>query len=136
MTAKRPRVLPFRLGVLQSFFGQWVKKRPIENWKKNIVLAIDLLWAMSSKGLTANFNPSRYRSFEWFISHIKRPVVLSVVRAVAQFTRVCRKPIIKIVSRIGSSTGISALPSMGSTLKGTISIMMDKLVFLILKIKS
>ena len=55
--------------------------------KKNVVLAIDLLWALSSKGLTANFNRSRYRSFEWFISHRKRPVVLSVVRAVAQLTR-------------------------------------------------
>ena len=40
------------------------------------------------------------------------------------------------VLRIGSSAGISALQSMGSTLKGTISIMMNKLVFLILKIKS
>ena len=38
---------------------------------------------MSSKGLTANFN----RSFEWLISHRKRPVILSVVRAVAQLTR-------------------------------------------------
>ena len=47
-----------------------------------------------------------------------------------------RKPIIKNVSRIGSSAGISALQSMGSTLKGTISIMMNKLVFLIWKIKS
>ena len=47
-----------------------------------------------------------------------------------------RKPIVKNVSRIGSSAGISALQSMGSTLKGTISIMMNKLVFLILKIKS
>ena len=46
------------------------------------------------------------------------------------------KPIIKNVSRIGSSAGISALQSMGSTLKGTISIMMNKLVFLIIKIKS
>ena len=47
-----------------------------------------------------------------------------------------RKPIIKNVSRIGSSAGISALQWMGSTLKETISIMMDKYVFLILKIKS
>ena len=47
-----------------------------------------------------------------------------------------RKPIIKNVSRIGSSAGISALQSMGSTLKGTISIRINKLVFLILKIKS
>ena len=44
--------------------------------------------------------------------------------------------IIKYVSRIGSSAGISALQSMASNLKGTISIMMNKLVFLILKIKS
>ena len=42
----------------------------------------------------------------------------------------------KNVSRIGSSAGISALQSMRSTLKGIISIMMNKLVFLILKIKS
>ena len=42
-----------------------------------------------------------------------------------------RKPIIKNVSRIGSSAGISALQSMGSTLKGTMSIMMNKLIFLI-----
>ena len=42
---------------------------------------------MSSKGLTANFNRSCYRSFEWLISHRKRPVILSVVRAVAQLTR-------------------------------------------------
>ena len=34
------------------------------------------------------------------------------------------------------NAGISALQSMGSTLKGTISIMMNKLVFLNLKIKS
>ena len=47
-----------------------------------------------------------------------------------------RKPIIKNVSRIGSSAGISALQSMGSTSKGTISIMMNRLVFFILKIKS
>ena len=47
-----------------------------------------------------------------------------------------RKPIIKNVSRIESSAGTSALQSIGSTLKGTISIMMNKLVFLILKIKS
>ena len=46
-----------------------------------------------------------------------------------------REPIIKNVSRIGSSAGIGTLQSMGSTLKGTISIMMNKLVFLILKIK-
>ena len=46
------------------------------------------------------------------------------------------KPIIKNVSRIGSSAGISALQSMGSTLKGTISIMMNKLVFFISKVKS
>ena len=39
---------------------------------------------MSLKGLTANFN----RSFEWFNSHRKRPVILSVVRAVAQLTKV------------------------------------------------
>ena len=42
----------------------------------------------------------------------------------------------KNVSTIGSSAGISALQSMGSSLKGTISIMINKLVFLILKIKS
>ena len=46
------------------------------------------------------------------------------------------KPIIQNVSRIGASAGISALQSMGCTLEGTISIMMNKLVFLILKIKS
>ena len=40
------------------------------------------------------------------------------------------------LSVIGSSAGISTLQSMGSTLKWTISIMLNKLVFLILKIKS
>ena len=33
---------------------------------------------------------SCYRSFEWFISHRNRTVVLSVVRAVAQLTRDAR----------------------------------------------
>ena len=41
----------------------------------------------------------------------------------------------KNVSRIGSRAAISVLQSMGSTLQGTISIMMIKLVFWILKIK-
>ena len=68
-------------------FRSMSKKATDLKLKKNVFLAIDLLWAMSSKGLTANFNRSRYRSFEWFISHRKRPVVLSVVREVAQLTR-------------------------------------------------
>ena len=42
---------------------------------------------MSFNSLTANLNRSSYSSFAWFISHRKRPVILSVVRAVAQLTR-------------------------------------------------
>ena len=50
-------------------FRSMSKKATDLKLKKIVVLAIDLLWAMSSKGLIANFNRSRYRSFEWFISH-------------------------------------------------------------------
>ena len=78
----------FPISRLAVVFRSMSKKTTDLKLKKNVVLAIDLLWVMSSKGLTANVNRSRYRSFEWFISHRKRPVVLSVVRAVAHLTRV------------------------------------------------
>ena len=45
------------------------KKTTRSKIEKNAVLAIDLLRAMPLKGLTANYNRSCYRSFEWFISH-------------------------------------------------------------------
>ena len=77
----------FPISRLAVVFRSMSKKTTDLKLKKNVALAIDLLWAMSSKSLTTNFNRSRYQSFEWFISHRNRSVVLSVVRAVAQLTK-------------------------------------------------
>ena len=78
VTAKRPLELPFRL-VISGRFAFNELKNDRSKIEKNVGLAIALGWAMSLKGLTANLD----RSFEWFISPRKRPIV----RAVAQLTR-------------------------------------------------
>ena len=116
------------------------KKHVVFSWKRRRCLRFS--WITEVLCIMNSFQKARPATFSYSVDSRNR----SAERATAPEMRswknrrwlwwLYRNPIIKSVSRIGSSADVSALKSMGSTLKGTISIMMNKIVFLISKIKS